>query len=70
VQEAARLGAPLRLSASSIDAIVSTEYPTVAVRPLNSRLDCGKLCTTFAIDLPDWRDAALPVLTRLLHTHS
>ena len=70
VQEAARLGAPLRLSASAINAIVSTEYPTVAMRPLNSRLDCGKLRTTFAVDLPDWRAAALPVLTRLLHTHS
>ena len=66
VQEAGRLGAPLRLPVSAIHAIASAEYPTAARRPLNSRLDCGKLRAAFGVDLPDWRDGALPVLTRLL----
>ena len=45
-------GKPTRLVA-----IPSSEYPTPARRPLNSRLDNGKLERVFGIRLPDWRDA-------------
>ena len=45
-------GKPARLVA-----IPSSEYPTPARRPLNSRLDNGKLERVFGIRLPDWRDA-------------
>ncbi len=37
--------------------IPSSGYPTPAPRPLNSRLDNGKLARTFGLRLPDWRDA-------------
>jgi dTDP-4-dehydrorhamnose reductase len=37
--------------------IPSTDYPTPARRPLNSRLDCTRVCRTFGIDLPEWRDS-------------
>ncbi|OWJ95596.1 dTDP-4-dehydrorhamnose reductase [Pseudomonas sp. A46] len=37
--------------------IPSSEYPTPARRPLNSRLDCGKLARDWQVRLPDWRDA-------------
>ncbi len=42
------------LKVSSVDAITSDEYPTPAMRPKNSRLDCSKLNHTFGVMLPDW----------------
>lgn len=35
--------------------IPTSAYPTPAVRPLNSRLDCAALDTVFGIPQPDWR---------------
>ena len=37
--------------------IPTTEYPTPAKRPLNSRMDCTKLLKTFGIGLPGWHEA-------------
>jgi dTDP-4-dehydrorhamnose reductase len=37
--------------------IPSSEYPTPARRPANSRLDNGKLARVFGLRLPDWRQA-------------
>ncbi|MDX2073412.1 MAG: dTDP-4-dehydrorhamnose reductase [Alphaproteobacteria bacterium] len=37
--------------------IPTCEYPTEALRPLNSRLDCTKAETTFGVRLPHWEDA-------------
>lgn len=42
----------------SVTDIPSSEYPTQAKRPLNSRLDCGGI-EKFGLSRPDWR-AALP----------
>ena len=35
--------------------IPTSDYPTPAARPLNSRMDCGSLKAAFGIDRPDWR---------------
>jgi dTDP-4-dehydrorhamnose reductase len=40
----------------TLTAIPTTEYPTAAARPLNSRLSSDKLIKNFC-DLPHWRDA-------------
>lgn len=37
--------------------IPSSDYPTPAPRPLNSRLDCTSLEVQFGIARPDWRQA-------------
>ncbi|AWV01060.1 dTDP-4-dehydrorhamnose reductase [Burkholderia sp. JP2-270] len=37
--------------------ISSSEYPTPAKRPVNSRLALDKLTATFGLQMPDWRDA-------------
>ena len=37
--------------------IASSDYPTPAKRPANSRLALDKLTATFGLRMPDWRDA-------------
>lgn len=49
----------------AVTGIPTSEYPTPATRPLNSRMDCSGLKAAFGIDRPDWRDGidrALKVL--------
>lgn len=41
--------------AVSVTGIPTVDYPTPAVRPLNSRLDCASLKQAFGIEQPDWR---------------
>ena len=48
-----------------IAAIPTTEWPTPAMRPLNSRMDCGTLKQDFGIDRPDWRIGLAAVLKEL-----
>ncbi len=55
-------GFDLRLTPEAIRAIPSSEYPTAAVRPLNSRLDCARLESDFGLRMPDWH----PYLARML----
>ena len=43
------------LKVAEINPIPTSEYPTAAVRPLNSRLNCDKLKNTFGLHLPDWK---------------
>jgi dTDP-4-dehydrorhamnose reductase len=47
--------------------IVAADYPTVAKRPANSRLDSTKLARTHGISLPDWRSSLKQVVNRLIH---
>jgi dTDP-4-dehydrorhamnose reductase len=49
-------GATLRASPESVTAIRAANYATKAMRPMNSRLDTGKLRRAFAVSLPDWRE--------------
>lgn len=49
-------------SVASLQPIPSSAYPTPAVRPLNSRLDCSRLRRDWAIQLPEWQDALLQCL--------
>lgn len=45
--------------------IPSSDYPTPAARPLNSRMDCGSLEATFGIARPDWANTLTHILTEL-----
>jgi dTDP-4-dehydrorhamnose reductase len=54
-EQAALLGAQLKISPRQVQAITTAEYPTPARRPLNSRLDCSKLERTFGLQLPPWQ---------------
>ena len=46
--------------------IATSDYPTPAKRPANSRLDCGKLANSHGVSLPNWRGSTEKVVSRLL----
>jgi len=45
--------------------IPTCDYPTPAVRPLNSRLNCRSTGEVFSINRPDWRIGLNEILTEL-----
>jgi dTDP-4-dehydrorhamnose reductase len=49
----------------SVEPIFSSDYPTPARRPLNSRLDCSATEAAFGIARPDWREGLRAILTDL-----
>lgn len=56
------------LSPEVID-IPTSEFPTPARRPSNSRLDCGLIQRDHGISRPDWRSGLRDVLTELGMPH-
>lgn len=49
----------------TVTGIPASEYPTPAVRPANSRMDCYALKKAFGIPRPDWRAHLRDVLKEL-----
>ena len=45
--------------------IPSSAYPTPAVRPLNSRLDCESITSAFGLERPNWRISLTKILSDL-----
>jgi dTDP-4-dehydrorhamnose reductase len=46
--------------------ISTSEYPTAATRPTNSRLDCTKLARAHGVTLPDWHSSLKEVVSCLV----
>jgi dTDP-4-dehydrorhamnose reductase len=61
VEAAAALGVPQ----VPVVPITTAEYPTPAVRPANSCLDCGKLERVFGLALPPWRQGVAECIGEL-----
>ena len=61
-QDAAQYGRPI----PTVDAIATTDWPTPARRPPDSRLDCTKLAQVFDIRLPEWRSGLSRTVAELL----
>jgi len=51
---------------SQVRSIASSDYPTKARRPLNSRLDNTKLAGAHGVTLPPWRDSMPETIARIL----
>ncbi|KQY79111.1 dTDP-4-dehydrorhamnose reductase [Ensifer sp. Root142] len=51
---------------ASVERIPSSAYPTLAKRPVNSRLDCQKLAEAYGVRLPRWQDSTADVVARLI----
>lgn len=45
--------------------IATADYPTPAIRPANSRLDCSLIAKVHSVTLPDWRQSLETVMVRL-----
>jgi dTDP-4-dehydrorhamnose reductase len=52
-------------AATTVTGIPTTDYPTPAMRPLNSRMDCSATTRDFGITRPDWRQSLAQVLRDL-----
>lgn len=50
---------------AKVSAITTAQYPTLAIRPANSRLDCGRIAQVHGVVLPDWHEALATVIARL-----
>ena len=50
---------------AEVTPIGSSQWPTRAMRPANSRLDCSKFARDFAWRAPEWRRSVDNVVTRL-----
>lgn len=48
--------------------IQTSDYPTPAKRPANSRLDSSKLSRLHGVSLPDWHSSLKEVVSRLVQT--
>ena len=58
----AQAGGPV----AAVRPIGTEDFPTAAVRPRNSRLDCGKLARVFGLALPGWRDGVAACVAELI----
>jgi dTDP-4-dehydrorhamnose reductase len=59
-------GKVLRLHDAQPKAIPTSEYKTAAKRPLNSRLNCDKLKSSFTLHLPHWTVGINRMLAEIL----
>lgn len=53
------------LAVREVAPVPASAYPAPARRPANSRLDCTRLCQTFGLHLPDWREGVRRTLAEM-----
>ncbi len=56
----------IKLIVNDVTPIATTDYPTAAQRPHNSRLDTRKLQAAFGLVLPPWQDGVRRMLQEIL----
>lgn len=65
VDHAINAGLTLKASPATVDPVPTTAFPTLAVRPHNSRLNTAKLQTCFRLQLPAWQLGVARMLTEI-----
>jgi len=66
VEHARAAGHALRITPEAIEPVPTSDYPTPARRPLNSRLDTSALRERFGLHLPPWQDGVRRMLDEML----
>ncbi len=66
IEHARAAGQAIKVPAGAVLAIPTSAYPTPAQRPLNSRLDTGKLRAAFGLTLPPWQQGVRRMLNEVL----
>ena len=64
--QARSAGVVIKVGADAVKPVPTTAFPTPARRPLNSRLDTGKLQQAFGLRLPPWQQGVNRMLTEIL----
>lgn len=59
-------GLPIKVAADAIAPVPTSTFPTPAKRPHNSRMNTGKLRSTFGVNLPGWQVGVDRMLTEVL----
>jgi len=62
---AEKTGVSLKVSADAVNPIPTSQFPTPAQRPLNSRMSINKLESTFNLALPNWQTGLLRMLNEI-----
>lgn len=66
ISQAGQAQPAIKIIAKEVAAVASSAFPTAATRPLNSRLDTGKLQSTFGLALPAWQQGVDRMLAEIL----
>ena len=66
LQTAQRLQPSLQYKVQDVAAVPTSEFPTPAKRPLNSRLNCHKLENALHLQLPAWQTGVDQMLSKIL----
>jgi len=64
--EAIKLDLKVRCDSNHIHPIPASQFPTVVMRPLNSKLNTDKLKKTFMLELPHWESEVKKVLREVI----
>ena len=64
--ELIKLDVKIKCGPDQIHSILTSEYPTAAKRPLNSRLNTDKIKKTFMLELPHWESEVKKVLREII----
>jgi len=64
--ELIKLNVKTKCGPNQIHSILTSEYPTAAKRPLNSRLNSDKIKKTFMLELPHWELEVKKVLKEII----
>jgi dTDP-4-dehydrorhamnose reductase len=59
-------GAALKITPGGLLPMAAADFPALAKRPYNSRLDNGKLTATFGLSMPDWQQGVRRMLSEIL----
>ena len=66
ITQAGRAQRAIKIVAKEVAAVATSAFPTPAVRPANSRLDCAKLQAVFGLRLPPWQQGVDRMLAEVL----
>ena len=66
IERARTAGKAIRVAPDAIRPITTSDYPTPAKRPANTRLDTSLLRETFGLHLPDWKIGVDHILDQIL----
>jgi len=66
LQTAKQFKPDIEYKVKEVTAVPTSEFPTPAQRPLNSRLNCSKLQQALQCQLPDWQKGVDNMLSKIL----